>query len=99
LLNIGRKDAAQSLAYLILDLLDKIKNISTTCAKNSHAESEDFFPLNQEDMADAVGLTKVHVSRVISQFKKDGIIKCAHKKMEILDRDELVRIAQYPPAN
>lgn len=96
LLNIGRKDAAESLAYLILDLLDKIKNTNNTCAKNTCVEPEDFFPLNQEDMADAVGLTKVHVSRVISQFKKDGLIKCAHRKMEVLDRDELERIAQYP---
>jgi len=94
LLNSSRKDATQSLAYLILDISDKIKNIKNTCAKNK--EAQDFFPLNQEDMADVAGLTKVHVSRVISQFKIDGLVKCSHKTMTILDRDKLSDIGSYP---
>ncbi|SMN16169.1 Transcriptional activator protein fnrL [uncultured Candidatus Thioglobus sp.] len=94
-LGFGRKTAQEALAYLIMDLSTRLKE-QATCSKNK--DELYFFPLNQEDMADVLGITKVHVSRVISQFKKEGLIECRHKKLKVLNEDKLASIAAYPPA-
>ncbi|MBT5399632.1 Crp/Fnr family transcriptional regulator [bacterium] len=92
LLGLGRKDAKEALAYLIMDLYTRIQEQDTD---NSEYE-QNFFPLNQEDMADVLGLTKVHLSRVMSQFKKDNLIECGHKKLKVLDAQKLSKIGAYP---
>lgn len=89
LLNLGRKSAKESLAYLIMDISTRIKQ------QASNGGDDDFFPLNQEDMADILGLTKVHVSRVISSFKKEALIQCSQKKLEVLNEDLLSDIAGF----
>jgi CRP/FNR family transcriptional regulator, anaerobic regulatory protein len=93
LLSLGRKDARQALAYLIMDVTERLKK---QVPGYSLDKSEGcFFPLNQEDMADILGLTKVHVSRVISQFKKEDLIECRHKKLKVLNREKLRKIGSY----
>ena len=96
LLGLGRKSAREALAYLIMDLSTRIQQQNTTCAKST--DNQCFFPLNQEDMADVLGLTKVHISRVISQFKKEGLIECGHKKLKVLNKEKLSKLGAYPPA-
>ncbi len=93
LLNLGRKSARQALAYLIMDVTNRIKRQVPNC--NLENLQACFFPLNQEDMADVLGLTKVHVSRVISQFKKEGLIECGHKKLKVLNKEKLSEIGVY----
>ena len=75
-----------------MDLYTRIQEQDTD---NSEYE-QNFFPLNQEDMADVLGLTKVHLSRVMSQFKKDNLIECGHKKLKVLDAQKLSKIGAYP---
>ncbi len=95
LLGLGRKNAQEALAYLIMDVSTKVKQ-SKGLKCNGTGEDLCFFPLNQEDMADVLGLTKVHISRVMSQFKKDNLIRCAHKKLNVLDVSALSDIGGYP---
>jgi Crp-like helix-turn-helix domain len=40
-----------------------------------------------------MGLTPVHVSRVVSQFHKSRIINISERRIEILDMAELKHIA------
>ncbi len=93
LLNLGRKSAKEALAYLIMDISTRIKQQPSNC---DASESElCFFPLNQEDMADILGLTKVHVSRVISSFKKEALIQCSQKKLKVLKEERLSEIGGF----
>lgn len=93
LLSLGRKDARQALAYLIMDVTGRLKRQVPGCSLD-HSKAC-FFPLNQEAMADTLGITKVHVSRVISQFKKEGLIECSHKKLKVLNQEKLGEIGNY----
>jgi len=93
LVNLGRKTAREALAYLIMELSIRIKEHELPRVKNK--DDLCFFPLNQEGMADMLGLTKVHVSRVISQFKKEGLINYSHKKLKVLNEDKLASIAAF----
>ena len=52
------------------------------------------FPLRQQDIADIVGLTPVHVSRVFTKFRQSGVIELAGGTLAILNLPELERIGR-----
>jgi len=54
-------------------------------------------PLTQEHIGDATGLTGVHVSRVLGDLGKDGILKFSYRRLRILDPDKLVDVAEVDP--
>lgn len=89
----SRKDAHQSIAFLLLELFHRtrIQKNSSYDAKNNSIH----FPLTQEDMGDAVGITNVHVNRVLRQFVKEKLIICNHRKLTILDEEKLSAIGEF----
>jgi CRP/FNR family transcriptional regulator, anaerobic regulatory protein len=51
------------------------------------------FPLRQHHIADATGLTSVHVSKVLSEFRRAGLIKIGDRSLTILDPAGFRRVA------
>jgi CRP-like cAMP-binding protein len=51
------------------------------------------FPLRHHHIADATGLTPVHVSKLLSQFRRERLIEIHNRSLTILDMAELRRIA------
>ena len=47
------------------------------------------FPLKQEDIADTLGLTTIHVNRTLHAFKDEGLLKIHKHKLTILDYEAL----------
>ncbi len=93
LMSAGRKDAQESIAFLLLELFHRCRQqISNYFDKD---ENSIYFPLTQEDIGDAIGLTSVHVNRIIRQFIHDGIIECRQKTLHILDEDRLSEIGGF----
>jgi CRP/FNR family transcriptional regulator len=52
------------------------------------------FPLRQHHIADATGLTAVHVSKVLSKFRRGGLIRISDRALSIVDPAAFRRIAQ-----
>ena len=52
-------------------------------------------PLNQTDLADIVGMTPIHVNRVLKTLREDGMAVFRGGQVDILDRDGLARAAQF----
>jgi DNA-binding transcriptional ArsR family regulator len=52
-------------------------------------------PLTRTDMADALGLTPVHVSRTMSALRRAGLIDESRGQITILDRDRLTALSQF----
>jgi CRP-like cAMP-binding protein len=46
-------------------------------------------PIRQDDLASAIGSTRVTVNKLLSDFEKRGIVKVSRRKFEILDADAL----------
>ena len=46
-------------------------------------------PLSRQDLADMTGATVETVSRIMSQFRKQGLIDSGRRWVAILDRDAL----------
>lgn len=85
--DLGRRTAEQKLARLILKLMQKL-------AARGMAQGDRFqFPLRQRQIADATGLTPVHVSRVLSKFRRARLIAIDGSFLSILNAKELGRVA------
>jgi CRP-like cAMP-binding protein len=95
LMAAGRKTAKESVAFVLLELYyrvqDQIKN-----SFNVSTQSVDF-PITQEDIGDAVGLTNVHVNRVIKELMDEKLIQCHKKRLSILNEKKLSELAEFNP--
>ena len=49
--------------------------------------------LTLEDLADATGLTPVHVSKVLSEFRRNNLIRISERSLTILDPIGFRRVA------
>ena len=53
--------------------------------------------LTQADIAEAMGMTSVHANRVLQELRGTGLIEWSNKRLTILDRAGLGRVAQFNP--
>lgn len=83
---LGTRSAEERIAYLLLHLTARL------AARNVIRDRRYRFPLRQQHIAEAVGLTTVHVSRVISIFRKRRLIEVSQGVLEVLNPAELERI-------
>lgn len=58
-----------------------------------HAPQIVNIPLNQEDLGNLVDSSRESVSRVLTEFKRDGIIRISGKKIEIKNKKSLLLIS------
>jgi CRP/FNR family transcriptional regulator len=85
--SLGRRSAPARIAHLILSLMTRLQ------ARGLVGDMKFDLPLRQQHIADAVGLTTVHVSRVINKFRKEGLLDLAHRRVQIANLTGLQRIA------
>ena len=52
------------------------------------------FPITQEDVGDALGLTSIHVNRVFQSLRKKGLIECKNRCLWISDKVALAKVAK-----
>ena len=95
LMAAGRKTAKESIAFLLMELFYRVQYQ----AKESYSASDNMinFPITQEDIGDALGLTNVHVNRVIKELTNEKIISCHKKQLVIFDEKKLCEIAEFSP--
>jgi CRP-like cAMP-binding protein len=83
---LGQYSAEERIAYLLLHLTQRI------AARSVIREQRYPFPLRQQHIADAVGLTPVHVSRVLSLFRDRGIAELSDGVLQVFSLPELERL-------
>ena len=54
------------------------------------------FPLTQRHVGDALGLSVVHVNRLLQQLQRDGLIRVKRGRLELLDAPALAEIGHMP---
>jgi CRP/FNR family transcriptional regulator len=88
LMDLGRRSSTQRIARFILGLEDRLR-------ERGRASGGPFeFPLGHTHIADAIGLTPVHVNRIISSFRKQGLIELHSHSLHIKRRSELSALAK-----
>jgi CRP-like cAMP-binding protein len=88
-LDLGRRTADERIARLILHLVDRLAKRAMT---NNWTMN---FPLRQRHVADATGLTPVHVSKVLGEFQRAGLIEINRRTLTIANEAELRRVADW----
>lgn len=90
-LNTARKSAEERVANLLLELYYRVSDLQHS------AENTIDIPITQVDIADAVGITQVHVNRVLKKLKESGLVSCKNHKLSILDEKKLSALGQFNP--
>lgn len=81
--NRTQKQTRGNMADVLLDFSDNIFQSDTF-----------MLPLNQSEMGNMVDTSRESISRILSEFDKDGIIQITGKQIEILDKSRLQLISQ-----
>jgi CRP-like cAMP-binding protein len=90
--NVGRRDAQSRLAHLICEFATRLQAAGLLPAEVWQ------LPMTQEQLADAAGLTSVHVNRTLQTMRHAGLIRIERRGIEILDWARLVTIADFNPS-
>lgn len=92
LLSLGQRTALERVAALILDLYGR-------------AEARDMvrgdgmpFPLTQQHIADALGISLVHANRTLKRLQRDGLFRIKGRRLQVLDAAALEKVTQKPAA-
>lgn len=87
--NVGRRDARERIAHLLCEFARRLEVAGL--ATNLGYE----LPMTQEQLADATGLTSVHVNRVLRQLDQEGLIRRSKRHVEIPDWGLLRDVAGF----
>jgi Crp-like helix-turn-helix domain len=81
--------AEERIARMIINLVDRLARRGMVRGEPVEID----FPLRQHQIADATGLTPVHVSRVLRGFHLGDLINISKRSLTLLDPAGLRRIA------
>jgi CRP-like cAMP-binding protein len=85
----GSRDSRERIAHLFFELLIRYRVIGEA------ADDTIPFPLTQGELADATGITQVHVNRIVGQLRSEGLIQIESKTLTVLDVERLREAARY----
>ena len=89
LVSMGRRDTVKRVAHLMCELYVRARNVGL--ANGGRLE----LPLTQIVLGDALGLTSVHVNRVLRKLRMSGIMQLTAGNLIIADLDRLVAVAGF----
>lgn len=91
-LNVGRRDAKSRIAHMLCEFAARRQ------AAGLGPPERFRLPMTQEEIADATGLTTVHVNRMLQALSADGVIERDRRELKILDWDRMRRVADFDAA-
>ena len=90
--NLGRQDARARLAHLLCEFGMRMEQAGLG-TRNSFE-----LRITQEQMADALGLTPVHVNRTLQRLRAEGLVVYQAQRIEVNDWNALVDAAEFDPS-
>lgn len=89
--NIGRRDALERVAHLLCEIYERLKLVGLVEGNSC------VFPITQMDMADASGLSIVHLNRTLQELRGAGLIVLRERTLTINDLDALKSTGLFNP--
>jgi CRP-like cAMP-binding protein len=87
--NVGRRDARTRLAHLLCEFSLRLK------AAGLGEPNKWELPMTQEQLADATGLTPVHVNRTLKTLDADGLIVRSKRSVTVADWKKLAAAGDF----
>jgi CRP-like cAMP-binding protein len=92
LVGIGRRDADARMAHFLLELGSRLSLVGIGTRDGYDC------PLTQYHLADALGLSAIHVNRVLRQLRERGLVTFRDGHVTLHDHGRLVDLAEFDPA-
>jgi CRP-like cAMP-binding protein len=90
-LNIGRRDARSRIAHLLCEFAYRLT------ARGLSTQGVYELPMTQEQLADATGLTSVHVNRVLQALQREGLIQRDRRMVQFVSWERMQDVADFNP--
>jgi CRP-like cAMP-binding protein len=90
--SLGRRDSLEKLAHALCELEARLSAIGQMKSRTIE------LPLNQEDFADILGISVIHVNRTFRRLSDDKIAEYRKGSIDLIDRDRLAEISSFDPA-
>ena len=87
--NVGRRDARARVCHILCEFSLRLEEAGL--AENHRYQ----LPMTQEQLADAVGLTSVHVNRVLRQLGEEGLISREKRAITIEDWERMRDVGDF----
>lgn len=91
LVNIAGRSAEARVAHLLCELLFRLRAVGM-----ANGDSYEL-PITQGELADTMGLSDVHMNRVIQRLRKEKLITLKSKNLVILDFERLAAFSGFDP--
>ena len=89
ILNVGRRDAKGRIAHLLCEFARRLE-VAGLAGREGYE-----FPMTQEQLADATGLTAVHVNRTLRTLEKEGLLCRERRFIQVPDWERLRSVAGF----
>lgn len=89
IVSMGRRSSIERVAHLMCELYLRARAAGLTTGE------EFALPLSQLVLADALGMTAVHINRVLKELRSTGAMALARGSLVILDPAKLIQIAGF----
>lgn len=91
LTGLGRRSALENVAHFICELHWRHQAAGLAGARSFK------FPLTQEQLGAVMGLSVVHINRVLKQLKQDRLITLSRAALTVIEAEELAELAGFDP--
>jgi CRP-like cAMP-binding protein len=91
MVGLGRRSAHSRIAHLLCELLVRLRAVELV---EDHAFA---LPVTQAELADALGISTVHVNRVLQDLRGDNLITLHGGSVKVLDWERLKRAGEFDP--
>lgn len=89
LANVGRRNALERTAHLLLELTARLERVGAVDRNGFDC------PLTQYDLADALGLTPIHVNRMLRELRERKFLEFRQGHVRLLDSPGLTKFAGF----
>jgi CRP-like cAMP-binding protein len=89
--NVGRREAYNRVAHILCEWVVRLRAVGLV--KDHTCD----LPMTQNELADATGISTVHVNRVLQELRGNGLIVLRGNRLEVLDWDQLRQIGDFDP--
>lgn len=89
--NLGRRNAFQRVAHLLCEIGRRLE------AAGEAEGGQFWWPVSQAEVADAMGLSSVHVNRVYQQLRRDGLLVTEGENILVPDWRKLEAAGHFTP--
>ncbi|HEV2082526.1 MAG TPA: Crp/Fnr family transcriptional regulator [Brevundimonas sp.] len=91
ILNVGQRSAVERMAHLLCELFLRLRAVGLTDGQSCD------LPMTQVDLADATGLSSVHVNRTVQDLRASGLIVWKGKRLTIPNLRALQNVGMFNP--